>query len=112
MKPYLLAAILFAAAAYLWLTSPPVEPLNLTTPREVTLEEYQRGSNGGFVPNNPKRLPPTSDPCADLGGQRLSEEQAAFRGSTCVRGSEYNCRVAAEHLRCMARQNAREWGMK
>lgn len=48
MKLYLLAAILFAAALYLWFTPPSVEPMQLRAAKEVTVEEYQRGDARGW----------------------------------------------------------------
>lgn len=44
MKLYLLAAILFAAALYLWLAPPSVEPMKLRAGPEMTVEQYQQGA--------------------------------------------------------------------
>jgi len=44
MKLYLLAAALFAAAAYLLLTPPSIEPMELRAGTEITVEQYQQGA--------------------------------------------------------------------
>ncbi len=41
MKLYLLAFVMFAAAAYLWLTPPDVAPMELRAAREMSVEEYR-----------------------------------------------------------------------
>jgi hypothetical protein len=119
MRPYLLAAILFAVALYLWFTPPSVEPMQLRAGPEMTVEEYRGDasapSSGDFVPNNAKQKQPGHlpgcDPCAGKYEQRLNEEQAVFDNGQCTRGSAYNCAVAAEGWRCRLREDAREWGI-
>lgn len=117
---YLAAAILFAAALYLYLTPPSVEPMQLRAAKEVTVEEYQRGdapaqASGEFIPNNYKQQQPSylpgCDPCAGKFEQRYDEEQAVFDNGQCTRGSAYNCRVAAEGWRCRIEQDAKTWGI-
>jgi len=119
MKLYLLAFVMFAAAAYLWLTPPDVAPMELRAAREMTVEEYRGDApaqpSGEFAPNNAKQQQPGylpgCDPCAGKYSQRMSEEQAVHDGTRCIRGSAYNCAVAAAGWRCRVEQEARELGI-
>ena len=117
---YFAVVVMFAAVAYLLLTPPSVEPMQWRAGPEMTVEEYRRGDahaqpSGEFVPNNYKQQQPGylpgCDPCAGKFEQRYDEEQAVFDGTTCTRGSAYNCRVAAEGWKCRIEQDAKTWGI-